>query len=458
MAGLVKKVDITGGPLMRSILTYAVPIMLGSFIQVAFNAADLAVVGNMADENAVASVGATTVITSLLVTSFIGLSAGATAILARCIGQRNGARASRVVSTAMIFSAVLGLLVTVLAFSLAGPMLRLMDCPVECFDGAVLYLRIYSLGIPALMMYNFGVGIIRTTGDSQKPFLYIVCAGILNVVLNFVLCLIIEQKVAAVAIATAASQYLGGTLTLIHLTRLKGDCSLNLRKLSFSFHELWGILKIGAPCAFNSALYSLSNLQMGAAINSYGAEAVAGNSAATTTEGMVSSFCTGFTAAIVPFVGQNVGSGNKKRVRKSILYCGLISATVALTLSQGIFFFRHEILGMYLPNSEAAVEFGIERMKYVLLMYPISALFNVCTSSLQAFGYSFIPMINSVLTVFVFRIVWLEFIYPPLDAANRAISNVYMCYSFSWLLTLLAHATMFIIIYVRYLKGKVKEI
>jgi len=452
------KIGITEGPLLKSIIRYAVPVMLGSFVQVAFNAADLAVVGNMADENAVASVGATTVVTSLLVTSFIGLSAGASAILARCIGQKNGARASRVVSTAMIFSFILGLLVTVLAISLAAPILRLMDCPSECFDGAVLYLRIYSIGIPALMIYNFGVGIIRTTGDSQRPFLYIVFAGLLNVVLNFVLCLIIEQKVAAVAIATASSQYLGGILVLIHLVRLKGDCSLNLKKLSFSFRELLGMLKIGAPCAFNSALYSLSNLQMGAAINSYGAEAVAGNSAATTTEGMVSSFCTGFNSAIVPFVGQNVGSGNRSRVKKSILYCGLISVSVALVLSQGIFIFRDEILGIYLPDSKAAVSFGIERMKYVLLLYPVSALFNTFTSSMQAFGYSFVPMINSILTVLVFRLIWLEFIYPPLDAANRTIANVYMCYSVSWLLCLLAHTTMFAIIFVRYLKGKVREI
>ncbi len=453
-----KRVDITGGPLMRSIVAYALPIMLGSFVQVAFNAADLAVVGNMADENAVASVGATTFITSLLVTSFIGLSAGVTAILARCLGQRNGTRATRVVSTAMIFSFILGLFVMAMSFSLARPMLRLMDCPQECFDGAVVYLRIYSIGIPALMIYNFGVGVIRVTGDSQKPFLYIVLAGLLNVGLNFVLCLVIENKVAAVGIATAASQCLGCTLTLIHLFRLKGDCALNLKKLSFSFRELWGIVKIGGPCAFNSALFSLSNLQMGSAINSYGAEAVAGNSAASTMEGVVSSFCTGFASSIVPFVGQNVGSGNKSRVKKSILYCALISVAVAIVLSQGIFVFRKEILGIYLPGSEAAIDFGIERMKYVLLMYPISALFSAFSSSMQAFGYSFVPMMNSIFTVLGFRLVWLEFIYPPLDAANRTIANVYMCYSISWLLCLLAHATMFTIIYARYIRGKVKEI
>lgn len=453
-----KKVDITCGPLFKSILTYAVPIMLGSFVQVLFNAADLAVVGNMADEISVASVGATSVIVSLLVTSFVGLSAGVSALLARCIGQNNKERVARVVSTSMIFSVFIGVFVMTLCLTLAEPILRMMDCPEECFDGAVLYLRIYALGLPALMVYNFGSSIIRTTGDSRKPFTYIVYAGLLNVGLNFLLCFILEQKVAAVAIATAASQLLGCVLILTHLFRLKGDCALRLRKMSFSFRELWIILKIGGPCAFNSALYSLSNLQMGAAINSYGAQAVAGNSAATTMETTVSSFCTGFQSSIVPFVGQNVGSGNKERVKKSILYCALVAVFIALTLSQIIFVFRYEILGIYLPDSDVAIDFGIERMKYVLLLMPVASLFNSFTSSMQAFGYSFIPMINSIMTVLAFRIFWLEFIYPPLEEVEHAISNVYMCYSFSWLLSLVAHATMFIIVYTRYLKGKIKQI
>ena len=454
-----KGVDVTGGPLYKSILKYAIPIMLASFVQGIFNAADLAVIGNMADEISVASVGATSTVVSLLVNSFVGLSVGVNALLARCIGKKDDARTSKVVNTAMLFSIALGVFVMLLCFIIAEPVLRLMDCPEDCFDGAVLYMRIYAFGLPALMIYNFGASIIRTTGDSQKPFTYIVLAGILNVVLNFILCLILSQKVAAVAIATVASQYLSCLLVLVYLHRLEGPCSFKFnRSLSFSGGELLRILKIGAPCAFQSSLFSLSNLQMGTALNSYGTEAIAGNSAACTMENAVSSFCTGFNAAIVPFVGQNLGSGNKQRVKKSILYCVITSIAIGLILSWGVFLFRYEILGVYLPSSEVAVEFGVERMKCVLLLYPFAAVFSACTNAMQAFGYSFIPMMNSILTILVFRLAWMQFIYPPLNEANRNILNLYICYSFSWTLNMIAQLTMFIIVYSRYKRGKLKEL
>ena len=453
-----KQVDITGGPIFQSILVYAIPIILGSFIQVAFNAVDLAVVGNMADEKAVASVGATSVIITLLVTSFVGLSAGVSTVLARCLGQGNGERAHKIVSTAMVSSFVLSLLVVALCFSLSKPMLILMGCPAECFDGALLYLRIYVLGIPALMIYNFGVSVIRTTGDSQRPFLYIVLSGILNVGLNLLLCLLMEKKVAAVAIATVASQYLSAVLTLVHLSRIKGDCSFKFGKISFSFRELWNILKIGGPCAFNTALYSLSGIPISSAINSYGVEAVAGNSAANTLEGFMGSFCAGFSSAVVPFVGQNVGAGNKKRVQKSILYCAIISVTVSVLLTQSIFLFRNQILGIYLPNDAVAVSVAVKRMKCVILFYPIAALASIFTNTIQAFGHSSVTMICNMCTDLVFRIAWLWFVYPILDAKNHTILNVYLCYTVSWLIAFVLHTTVFIIVYARYLKGKVKEL
>lgn len=453
-----KRVDITGGPIFKSILIYAIPIILGSFVQVAFNAVDLAVVGNMADETAVASVGATSVIITLLVTSFIGLSAGVSTVLARCLGQNDNERVPKIVSTAMVSSLVLSVFVAALCFSLSKPMLSLMGCPEKCFDGALVYLRIYILGIPALMIYNFGVSVIRTTGDSERPFVYIVLSGLLNVVLNLVLCLILEQKVAAVAIATVASQYLGAFLTLMHLSRIKGSCSFSFKNITFSFNELWSILKIGGPCAFNTALFSLSGIPMSSAINSYGVESVAGNSTANTLEGFASSFCAGFSSAVVPFVGQNVGSCNRDRVKKSILYCAILSVTVSLVLTQGIFLFRNQILGIYLPNNAIAVDVAIKRMKCVLLFYPMASLFAIFTSTTQALGYSSITMICNLCTDLVFRLVWLWFIYPVLDAKNRTIVNVYSCYTVSWFIAFVIHTTVFIIVYGRYLRGRVKKI
>ena len=455
------RVDITRGPILKSILIYSLPIMAGSLIQVLFNAADLMVLGNMAGETAdiaVASVGATSSIVNLLVTSFVGLSAGVSAVLARCIGQRDEARASRVVSTSVISALALGAILSVVAVLLSGTMLEVTECPEDCFSGAKIYIDIYAIGIPFIMVYNFGAAIIRTSGDTQKPFIYLVVGGVLNVVLNFVFCLILEQKVAAVAIATVASQTLSCVLVVIHLLSMKGPCGISIKKLSFSFKELVGMLKIGGPCAFNSALFSLSNLQMQTELNSYEELAIAGNAAASSIEGFVGAITGGFNAATVPFVGQNIGAGNKERVRRSITCCAVLSFSCALIISLSLFSLAEPLLSLYLPEKPEAIEYGIARMKHVLLFYGIAALYNTFVSAMQAFGYSFIPMLNSILTVLVFRIFWLEFIYPPLDAANRSINNLFVCYTFSWTLSLIAHTTMFIIVYTRYSRGKIKKI
>ena len=454
-----KGVDVTGGPLYKSILKYAIPIMLASFVQGIFNAADLAVIGNMADEISVASVGATSTVVSLLVNSFVGLSVGVNALLARCIGKKDDARTSKVVNTAMLFSIALGVFVMLLCFIIAEPVLRLMDCPEDCFDGAALYLKIYALGVPAMMVYNFSSAIIRTTGDSKSPLYYGIIAGIANVVFNVVFCFLLDSKPAAVAIATTVSQMLGAILTFVHLVRLKSGYRFDIKKLSFSFAELGVILKIGLPCAFNSSLFSLSNIQMHSLINSYGSVATAGNAAATNLETLVSCVSSGVIAATVPFVGQNIGAENKKRVWQSIVCCWMLAASLGLILGFGAYFLRSKLLALYLPGGGEAIAYGASRMAYVARFTFVSASLNVFSSALQAFGYSFLPMMNSIMTVFVFRMIWVEFIYPPLDAVKHTINNVYLCYTFSWLLSFIAHGSVLLFVVIRYLKtGKTRRL
>lgn len=452
------KVDITGGPIFKSIIAFAIPIILGALVQVAFNAADLMVVGNMGNEASVASVGAVSPIVNLLVNSFVGLSAGINAVLARAIGQNDKKRTSRIVNTSVIFSVALGFLLMIACFIFSEPLLRITNCSEECIEGAKLYMNIYALGIPAILLYNFSGAIIRSTGDTAKPFLYLVISGIVNVVLNVILCFILEEKVAAVAAATAVSQLVGAVLTFIHLVKLEGHCAFDIKHISFSKSELAAILKVGVPCAFNSALFSLSNVQMHSAINSYGTAATAGNAASANLETLVGSFTTGFNTATVPFVGQNVGAGKPERVKRSIIYCLILTTVISFASSVLIYSMGERALALYLPDSQEGIEFGLSRMKFVLLFYVIVAAYNVFVSSMQAFGYSFIPMLNSIITVLGFRVIWLELIYPRLDAVKHTIENVYMCYAISWSLSFIAHFTMFIIIYTRYKKGRIKII
>ncbi len=456
---LKNKVDITSGPIARSIITFVIPITLGALIQVAFTAADLMVVGNMGSENDVGSVGAVSSIVNLLVNSFIGLGAGVNAVLARCIGQKNDVRSARVISTSIVFSFVFGVLLTVLFLIASEPLLAVTKCPQECFDGAVRYMQIYAVGIPAVMVYNFAAAIIRTSGETQKPFLYLVIAGVANVALNVVLCLILTEKVAAVAVATTASQIISAVLCMRYLMKQKGGCSFSLKSLSFSFSELLAIFKVGIPCAFNSALFSLSNVQMHATINSYGAAATAGNAAATNVEQFAGAFYTGFSSAAVPFVGQNIGAGNKDRVKKSIGFCILVSALIAVVAGNLLYLLGEPILTLFGADSPDAITAGMSRMKHVLLFCVIAAIMNIFASALQAFGYSFLTMMNSIVTVFVFRMVWLEFVYPPLEAIEHTIDNVYLCYTVSWSLTFVAHFVALMIVFLRYMKtGKVKKL
>ena len=216
----VKNVDITGGNLVKSMLIYAFPIILGSLIQVAFNAADLIVVGKLGGTAASAAVGAVSPVVNLLINSFVGLSVGINAVLARSLGQRDTERAGRVINTAVIFAFALSLVLMASCFIFSTPMLRALNCDAEYFDGAKSYLNIYALGIPAVLVYNFSAAMIRSMGDTTRPFIYLVIAGIVNVVLNLILCLILENKVAAVAIATTASQIMGAILTIRQLLRL----------------------------------------------------------------------------------------------------------------------------------------------------------------------------------------------------------------------------------------------
>lgn len=339
-----KNVDITGGPLIKSMLLYALPIMLGSLIQVAFNAADLIVVGKLGGTAASAAVGAVAPVVNFLVNSFIGLSVGINAVLSRSLGQRDTERAGRVINTALISALVLGFVLMAVCFAFSVPLLKTLNCDEEYLEGAISYLNIYAIGIPAILIYNFAAAIIRSMGDTTRPFIYLVIAGIVNVVLNLVLCLVLENKVAAVAIATTVSQVIGAILTMWQLVFFKNGVGFNIKRLSFSFKELWSILKIGTPCAFNSALFSFSNLQMASTLNTYGTAATAGAAAASNIESVSSAITTGFNGTIVPFVGQNLGANNDERVKKSIIWGLVLTSSITFVVSMSIYIFGRQLL------------------------------------------------------------------------------------------------------------------
>ncbi len=449
-----KNVDILHGNLLKMIIIYSVPIILVGLIQNLFNAVDIMVLSFVSSDDAVASVGATSTIISLLVNSFFGLSSGVKIVLARLIGEGQETKVKKTVSTAMLSSLCLGIIVGIVGFVLAPSFLRITKCPPECMEGALLYMRIYVAAAPAIMVYNFGSAVINTSGDSQSPLYYMMISGSLNVVLNFLLCMVTPQKVAAVAISTAVSQLVGAILTVRRLCKMEGICHLDMKNISWSKTAFGKILSNGAPLAISNALYPLSNLQIQTAINSFGAASIAGNSASSTISALISTVSsTPWATSTSVFVGQNIGAKNDERVKKSIIYLLTITAICAISFGCLGAMFSKQLLSFFVSGEEA-IRYGSIRMMYTVLprvIIDISAIFG---HVIQVFGYPTLSSANSIVCVLGFRVVWMQFIYPQTPTFHVLMQ----CWPVSWTLILVVNVVFFFYLYFsKYKKGKLKK-
>ena len=456
-----KKIDFTEGKLLPLIIIYSIPLILSGLIQALFNAADMAVLGafdKTPDSTAVGAVGATGAIVGLLVNSFIGLAGGTNVLLARSVGARDDDRSQLIVGSSLVLSLIIGIVMVGVGMLSAPWFLRVTGCPQNSYNGALTYLYIYIAACPAILIYNFGSAIIRVSGDSRSPFIYILISGVINVILNFILCLILSEKVAAVAIATLASNVIGAVLTVAHLLRIKeGACRVDLRHLRVSVRESMNIIMLGLPTAFTSALYSISNLQIQSAINSFGSSATAGNSASAQVEQFVSTLINAVSTTTMVAVGQNIGADKKVRVRDTVALGVVINFLIALFVGYGALALGRPLLRIFVPNDELAVEIGMVRLVCLLSIYTFMAVDSTLSNSIRAFGYTLLPMLNSVVTVILFRTVWMNFIYERLNFngdPTHDISNVYNCYIISWTMSLIVQIIFFVITYRRYMQGR----
>lgn len=450
-----KKLNLTQGPLLSSIIKFSIPLMVGHLIQILFNAVDIAVLGHMADTNAIASVGVTGAVTSLLINAFVGFSTGTNIILARFLGARDTENVRKTVDTSVLAALITGILIAAVGLVVSPYLLTLIDCPEECRAGAILYLRIYLCATPAILIYNFGSAIIRVSGDTKRPLTYIIAAGLLNVILNFVLCLMLEQKVAAVAIATLASQVLSAVLVIVHLMRMEGPCRLSLRRMIFDRHTFGRIVRFGFPSAITNSLYCIPNLQIQSAINTFGPAAITGNTSAASLESMLGSVHAGLGTAAMTFVGQNLGAGREDRVKKSMLYCFLMATGCAAVLGvTAATFLGEPLLSLYIPSDPVAVSYGMVRMRHISLFLAIGALNTILASCMNAFGYPVSQTICSLLSVLGLRIVWMAFLFP----LRPSIEMLYFCYTVSWWLQLVLLTVAFVIVYRKYKKGHLHTI
>ena len=453
MLGRANHIDATRGPLTRMIIMYAIPLMISSLVQLLFNAVDIVVLGNMATTAAVAAVGATTSIIYLLVNTFMGLSSGTRVILTRQIGAGDEAGAKKTIDTSLITGFCIGVIIMIFGFFLSPLFLQITNCPTDCYDGALLYIRIYVCAAPAILIYNYGSAVLNSMGDTRHPMLYIIACGCLNVILNMVLCLVLEEKVAAVAIATAAAQVLGAFLVVHRLCKNEGFGKLILLRMRWKFASFQKILRFGLPMAVTSALYPLADLQIQSAINSYGVAAVAGNSAAITIEGIGYAMAAFGSAASV-FMGQNLGAENHERVRESFRKCLRLCFLCTGLMGALLFFTGRFWLGIILTNDTVAVDYGMVRMLFVTLFMFVFGTNHVLTNALQAFGNTFYTAITSLGCIFGIRMLWMILIYPQFQTFHWLMAG----YLVSWLLLMVFNIVGFGVVYARFKKGIVKRI
>lgn len=449
-----QRIDATQGNIVRMIVLYTVPLILSTLVQSLFNAVDIVVLGNMADSNAVASVGATTSIISLIVNTFVGLSSGTKVVLARQIGARDEEQIRKTVDTSLLSAVGFGALVAVVGVIFAPLFLDWTSCPSECYAGALLYIRIYVCAAPAILLYNYGSAVLSAAGDTQRPLYYILCCGLLNAVLNIILCLLLPQKVVAVAIATIAAQMLGAVLVFGRLCRMEGLGRVEVSKMRWNLSAFGKLMRFGVPIALSSSLYPLATLQIQSAVNLHGVSAIAGSSAAATIQNFSAAFSSSFGTTTTAFIGQNLGAQKHDRVKRSFSHCLWMSTASGGTIGVFLYLTGRFWLSLIVPDDPVAVDYGMIRMFYVTLFWFITCINGVISHATQAYGYSLICTVNSIVCVFGFRIFWMVFIYPYFGTFDMLMA----CFLVSWTLVLLVNIVTFLIVYNRYRKGKYKKI
>ena len=423
------KLDTHRGSLLRQMLVFALPIMAMNVLQLLFNAADMIVVGRYSGSQALAAVGATGSLINLIVNLFMGLSVGASVIVAQDFGAEKPDEISRSVHTSITVSAINGVLVMVLGLSLCDTLLELMGTPEDVIHLSAVYIRIYFLGLPASMVYNFGAAILRAIGDSRRPMYYLTISGIVNVMLNIFFVIKLQMSVAGVAWATVISQYLAMLLIMACLLRSDGPIQFRWRLARIHGRKFKDLLKIGLPAGLQGLLFSISNVLIQSAVNSFGSVVVAANAASSNVEGFVSTAVNGYYNAAITFTGQSMGAKKYDRIDDIAKVCVVLIFTTWLVLGSGVLLFGRSLLGLYTSNPEV-IEIGMVRMRMMIIAYFSAGIMNVFPGLTRAMGYSILPMLSTLVGACLMRIVWLVTVF----AWYPTVVVLFLCYPVTWTL------------------------
>ena len=425
-------VDMTQGSIFKLIIKFAIPIMLAGVLQTLYNAADMVVVGKFAGKNDLAAVGSTSSAINLLISIFVGLSSATNVIVARKFGAGNKSGVSKAMHTAIAVCVCGGTALMILGMLLSRKILVLMDSPDDVIELATLYMRIYFIGVPAMLLYNFGSATMRAVGDAKRPTYFLMASGIINVSLNLVLVIIFKMGVAGVAIATVIAQFVSALLVLRCLVKADDCYRLELKKIKIYTAELKEIVSLGVPAGIQSALFSISNVIIQSSINAVGSDAIAGNSAAVSVEGMVYIAINAFFHSTLTFVGQNYGAHNFKRIRKGFWVSMAVSIAVGSIFSIVVAKNAGFFVGFYTDIPEVR-DVGIMRMRIVCALYFLCGMMEVATGAMRGMGVAFRSMITCIIGVCFVRLTTVIIGAPYKDVSDLKI--LYYSFPISWTIT-----------------------
>ena len=437
-------VDMCNGPLVGNLLRFSIPLMASGILQLLFNAADIIVLGQFASSSAMAAVGATSSLNSLMVNLFLGLSIGCSVVMAHSYGAQDWRRVHDTVHTAVLLALICGAVLVVAGIPLLPILLRWMDTPADLLNHSILYMRIVFVGMPAMMLYDFGAGILRATGDTRRPLFFLTAAGITNASLNVIFVLVFQMDVAGVALATSISQYLSAFLILRCLSEPGTHYQLHPREMRICKPVLVQIIRVGLPAGIQSAVFSISNVLIQSSINTFGTLAVAGSTASSNIENFVYTAMNSVYQAALNFTSQNIGAGKKERIPLILRDCLMIVTVIGLVLGGLAVLFGRQLLSIYSSDPEI-LPYGLERIRVICLTYFLCGLMDVTCGVVRGMGAAVTPTIVSLTGACVLRIIWIYTIF----VAFHSLFVLYLSYPVTWVVTFAVHMICFSIFFRR---------
>ena len=431
-------IEMTSGSLWKNIFLFSVPLMFAQILEVMFNLSDVAVVGRFADYKALGSVGSTTLLVTLFTGFLIGMGSGVNVQTALALGAKDKKKVESTIHTSVVLCAIIGFVIGTVCFLFAEPMLSMMNTKPELIDAAVRYLKIYSLGMPAMAIYNYGNGVLSANGDTKRPLVYLTIAGILNVILNLFFVIVCHLAASGVAMASAIAQYVSAILIIRNLLRREDDSRLHISKIRVDKLTARAVLVLGIPAGIQNAIFALANLFVQTGVNSFDAVMVSGNSAAANADALIYNVMAAFYTGCSSFIGQNRGAGNKKRMLQTYFISLFYSFTIAAILGSLLFFFGRQFLGIFATES-AVIDAGMQRIRIMGFSYAVSAFMDCAIAASRGIGKSIAPTVIVILGSCVFRVIWIYTIF----AYFHTIASLYLLYVFSWSITAVAEIIYF---------------